>query len=344
MNTKLTVIIPIYNGEEFLHRCLDSVIYQTFQDMEVILVDNKSTDSTGAICDEYSEKDSRIRVIHRKEHGWISDGRDDGLAVASGEWITFVDADDFLEPEFYKEMFSRMPKDRETIDIFFSGGKYWHLASGKIQINKGLGTFDYTEKDKMMELIRLLIDLKALSKDMATLSFVWDKFYRADFLRKNQLYFPKDVLCADDIYFNLLAFEKAARIAGTDYIGYHYWYNPISISNKYRPDYPDVRTHFAEQMKNSLVREEIYSQMEENINRFIMRQLWMIAKRGCFHRDNKTNYAQRKKEFNELKRLDIYHHAIYGNIGNSFSKYKLWALLLRTPICFPMEIYIKVKG
>lgn len=95
----ISVIVPIYNTEKWLRRCVDSILTQTYTDFELLLVDDGSTDCSGAICDEYSAKDSRIRVFH-KPNGGASSARNMGLDKALGEWITFADADDYVKPEW----------------------------------------------------------------------------------------------------------------------------------------------------------------------------------------------------------------------------------------------------
>lgn len=100
-NPLISVIIPIYNVEKYLHKCVDSVLAQTYKNLEIILVDDGSTDASGQICDEYAAKDSRIKVIH-KPNGGVSSARNAGLKVASGEYIGFVDGDDYIELSMYQ--------------------------------------------------------------------------------------------------------------------------------------------------------------------------------------------------------------------------------------------------
>ena len=88
----VSIIVPVYNTEKFLHRCIDSILAQTYTDFELLLIDDGSKDSSGAICDEYAVKDARVRVFH-KENGGVSSARNLGLDNAKGEWITFVDSD-----------------------------------------------------------------------------------------------------------------------------------------------------------------------------------------------------------------------------------------------------------
>ena len=96
---KITVIIPVYNAESTLRRCLDSILAQTFTDFECLLINDGSKDRSGEICEEYANKDSRVRVFH-KENGGVSSARNVGLDNARGEWITFCDSDDTVMPEW----------------------------------------------------------------------------------------------------------------------------------------------------------------------------------------------------------------------------------------------------
>lgn len=110
---KISVIIPIYNVEKEIHRCVDSVINQTLEDIEIILVDDGSPDNCSIICDEYGEKDKRVRVIH-KENGGLSDARNVGLLESSGEYILFVDSDDYIDSRTCEKFYSSA---EEHIDI-----------------------------------------------------------------------------------------------------------------------------------------------------------------------------------------------------------------------------------
>ena len=102
--SKISVIVPIYNVEPYLHRCVDSLLLQTYQDFELILIDDGSTDNCGMICDEYAALDDRIRVIH-KLNGGLSDARNVGLEIATGEYIAFVDSDDWVARDYLECLF-----------------------------------------------------------------------------------------------------------------------------------------------------------------------------------------------------------------------------------------------
>lgn len=131
----ISVIIPVYNTEKYLHRCIDSILAQTFTNFELLLVDDGSTDNSGKICDEYAKKDSRVRVFH-KENGGVSSARNVGLDNARGEWIAFVDSDDWIEHTMYKSLYDKVILESADIaycemrmvyedkDEIYKGAKY----------------------------------------------------------------------------------------------------------------------------------------------------------------------------------------------------------------------------
>ena len=106
----VSIIVPVYNAEKFLRRCIDSILAQTYTDFELLLIDDGSKDSSGSICDKYAAKDERIRVFH-KENGGVSSARNLGLDHAQGEWVTFVDADDYIEENFLKSFEGNLDAD-----------------------------------------------------------------------------------------------------------------------------------------------------------------------------------------------------------------------------------------
>ena len=106
---KFSIIVPVYNVEKYLNQCVDSIMNQTYKDIEIILVDDGSPDNCPKMCDEYKEKDSRIKVIH-KPNGGLSDARNEGLKVVSGDYIAFIDSDDWIELDAFENFFGAIEK------------------------------------------------------------------------------------------------------------------------------------------------------------------------------------------------------------------------------------------
>ena len=132
----VSIIVPVYNTEKFLHRCIDSILAQTYTDFELLLIDDGSKDSSGTICDEYATQDARVRVFH-KENGGVSSARNLGLDNARGEWITFVDSDDWISKDYLEEMMTHSDSDLVIADFTVEGEGQWNedLPVGKWQGN-----------------------------------------------------------------------------------------------------------------------------------------------------------------------------------------------------------------
>ena len=110
MNPLISVIVPIYNRELYLEKCIESIVSQTYSNLEIILVDDGSPDNCPAICDEWAKKDSRIKVVH-KENGGVASARNAGLSAATGDYVAFVDGDDFIAPEMYSVLTQYLSED-----------------------------------------------------------------------------------------------------------------------------------------------------------------------------------------------------------------------------------------
>lgn len=140
-NELISVIIPVYNVEKYLRRCIDSVLAQTYANLEIILVDDGSQDNSGAICDEYKEMDDRIVVIH-KENGGLSSARNIGLDVAQGEYIGFIDSDDYIEKDMFEYLHNLLTKSDADIstcgivDCYANSTNYYKKTKGQIVVNR----------------------------------------------------------------------------------------------------------------------------------------------------------------------------------------------------------------
>ena len=125
MAIEITIIVPVYKAETFLHRCVDSILSQTFPNFELLLIDDGSPDRSGDICDEYAQKDSRVKVFH-KENGGVSVARNMGITYAKGEWITFIDSDDYIDEKFLEHF----GLDKYKTNIYLQGFKV--IQNGKV--------------------------------------------------------------------------------------------------------------------------------------------------------------------------------------------------------------------
>ena len=181
MNDLISIIIPVYNVEQYLNRCIDSLIAQTYHNIEIILVDDGSTDSSSKIVDEYLSKDNRIRVIHKK-NGGLSDARNKGIEISKGKYLTFVDSDDYVTKTYVETLYSTIIEYSADISICSYQVKYetgQTLKKGKNK--KGVYT---TEEALKRMLYHKDFDVSA-----------WAKLYRKELF--NGIFFPKGRLFED---------------------------------------------------------------------------------------------------------------------------------------------------
>ena len=235
---KISVIIPVYNTEkEYLEKCLDSVRNQTLREIEMILIDDGSTNQAGKICDKYADKDDRIKVIHQKNQG-VAVARNSGLAIAEGEWITFVDADDWCEPTMCEEILDKAVENDAEILIFTN---YSVQDKGVIKKNQffsgDLKRFDKNLKEEA--------ELKTMLRTHPSFSYqppvnmmggTWCKLINRRFLESTGIRFEPELVRSQDIIFYLNLFEKAEKISYYNRRLYYYRYDENSVSRRYRPD------------------------------------------------------------------------------------------------------------
>lgn len=200
----ISVIVPVYNAERWLRRCVDSILGQTFTDFELLLIDDGSKDGSGAICDEYAARDSRIRVFH-KPNGGVSSARNLGLGNARGEWITFVDADDYLLPQ-WSEVFKQ---DFVNTDIIIFGIQSEN-TSGVIK------EYSYSFKGKPNIWVE-----SPQSQHMQ--GALWNKYFRTDIIKKQDIRLDTRLKFREDEEFVLRYLTYCNRVVVFPVIGYHYF-------------------------------------------------------------------------------------------------------------------------
>lgn len=216
MGPKISVITAIYNVEPYIRQCLDSLVGQTYQDIEFILVDDGSPDNCGAICDEYAAKDPRIKVIHKEDEG-VASAWNCGLDQATGEYITFCDGDDWVDTDYYERLLALM--GGKEADIFIAGGYYSDSMSGKRQEVYTLkGPFE-AEAGGAMEplLVHTLVFFYENGRTYRDLGHAWDKLYRREFIEKNHLRISTSVVAKcpwRDTLFNFQAIARAKSVRG----------------------------------------------------------------------------------------------------------------------------------
>lgn len=210
---KVSVIVPVYNADKYLRRCIDSILSQTFTDFELLLVDDGSTDGSPAICDGYAARDSRVRVFH-KPNGGVSSARNLGLDNTRGEWITFCDADDWASKDYIQNLVIEFTD--ETIDLVFNYATV--SRCGKV------------DKENYQERLITLSDLPLLflENDLIWHTSPWSKLFKRSVIEKWQMRFPLEMHIGEDAVFLFSYMMKCNKIRVVCTCDYHYMIYPAS--------------------------------------------------------------------------------------------------------------------
>lgn len=212
---RISIIIPVYNSENTLRTCLDSILAQTMTDYECLLIDDGSTDSSGRICDEYAVKDERFRVFH-KENGGVSSARNVGLENARGSWITFCDSDDRVSKEWLSNMLQSDAECDLVVQGFSTPMEYETMNS---EINH-FCVYSGPIKDGLILLLQRHI-----------LGYLWVKLFKSSIIRNHHIKFDKNIFLQEDELFILSYAKYCNSMTAIEKIGY--FYNP-PIENKYK--------------------------------------------------------------------------------------------------------------
>lgn len=216
---KIGVIVPVYNAERYLRKCIESILNQSFQDFEIILIDDGSVDASGKICDKYAEKNKNVRVIH-SEHMGVASVRNKGLDENTSEYIAFVDSDDYIDRNYLDTLYRIMI--RNEADLVISCGR--NLAEN----NKNKAEGAAAPADEIEEHVASKSEVyKRMFTDGQTIAFVWGKLYHRNIFQS--------LRCPDgEIYEDMKVIgkiiENSHRIVYTSYTGYYYVQTPGSIT------------------------------------------------------------------------------------------------------------------
>ena len=338
----ISVVVAIYNvKEELLYRCLNSLVNQTNKNFELILVDDGSTDNSGKIADLYSKYDF-VKVIHKK-NGGLSDCRNKGISVSTGEWITFVDGDDFVDLDMIDILYENISQNSADIYIYSC-----FVETGNKKIFNPFLPYDRKEnvEKKYIELQSLAKGFTDFYPKIAIICVAWGKLYNRKLFTEKKIKFIKKLRTVEDVIFNLYMFENSKRI---DYINksfYHYVVNQYSMTNKYTENIVDnYNKQFVEIKKflNLYNKGKIYY---EALDSFKVRSINFYISNYYFNKQNKKSYKEIKKEIINLLNSDMYKDALNNIDFNKLGIYQkmfVYCLKKKKIIFIKILVFIKIK-
>ncbi len=298
----ISVIVPVYKAENFLAKCVESILNQTFADLEILLIDDGSPDSSGTMCDKYAEQDSRVHVIHQ-ENGGVSAARNAGMAAAQGDYLAFCDADDYLELNALEQLYNALTAcGADTAGC----GHYYVWPDGCTQAEKGaLPAGVYSHEEIRTGIVEPLLGQRLDFGNGVFNGFVVRFLYSRKVICDNKIAFEGAYL--EDELFLMEYFLHAEKLTMVDDPLYFYLQNPSSVTRNYLPGYMDV---FRNCMERKRVLAKKYG-LDDGLQGWEDNSVWaglLIAIGNEYAPGNPRNLREKTAYIKELcKQPDVAH-------------------------------------
>lgn len=335
MNPLLTVVVPVYNGEKFIGKTIECILQAEYKELELLLVDDGSTDESGHICQSYQKKDKRIRYV-RTENGGIVAARNKGFQLATGEYICFCDQDDVVEPFMYREILEKMLSEAAQIGMCSTG----KVTDGQKSIYEKLEDGVYKDKEVLEYLLYPLLfrgyDYPWIKNNNYLYGTIWKCIYNRRFLTEQQMEFRCFVNYEDDWLFVTETLAAADKVITIDKAGYYWRVNRDSKSHK--PLFiPDMMQRF-ERMD-----EYVFSYLNRRIDADIMEEYRKTAM--CEHYAEGYKNALYSGACSRKYKQELYDYLLKSNYKTNLScTKKLKNSAFRRKILYTSLGYIGIKG
>ena len=319
---KISAIVPVYNVEKYLKECLDSIINQTLTDIEIICINDGSTDNSLKILNEYAEKDKRVKIFTQKNQG-LSIARNNGMKYAKGEYISFIDSDDYIELNTFEKLYDKATRDDLDILMF----KSFVYDEQKQKINEFDAYHDLEVFDKFIKNIFCHLDTKEFTHRISVTS--WSKIYKTDFLKSNEINFPEKLLFEDNAFF-YETYLKAKTVSIYPERLYYYRINrENSITKTSGYKFSDIIKNFC-LIRNTLKEMNYLNIYKKTVyNKFINVILWRYS---LISEEYKEEFFNKMKEdilkFLIFKEVEEDDYKLYFNDLNNNLKYKVINILI----------------
>ena len=339
---KVSIIVPVYNVEKYLDRCVSSLRNQTLKDIEIILVDDESSDSSPAICDEFANLDSRIKVIHKKNEG-AGMARNTALEVATGEYIGFVDSDDYVHEDMFETLYKKAVEynsDLVMSGVLYVDGIMFSSVGECIRKTYFENDTHFVTIEELRELKMGIVGSKPCDEEDSKYGMsVWKNLFKSDIIKNNHITFQSErQMMSEDALFMIDYISCIKRATGIKEAFYNYCRNGDSISKSYKKDRLEKSLVFVHEVEKRFEKDISREQYKPYIYRFWQAMCRVICSQEIMYaKDNKIKYADLKKRLKAvcnhsltviaLKEYPISKLPIKQSIFAYGIKYRLYFLL-----------------
>jgi len=292
----ISVIVPIYNMEQYLDRSIKSLLNQSFSDVEILLINDGSTDKSLDICKKYEKIDSRIKVVD-KANGGVSSARNKGLKIASGDYIGFIDPDDWIETNMYESLYRKITNaDYDIAMCNYVEDNNTTIKEVRIQTNKEV----LNKEDIIKWLIANLIGPKDLNSNAdRIMGSVCRLLIKKEIIFKKQILFSEQLTLMEDLIWCIEVFANASKVIIDDGAYYHYMNNEGSAVNIYRKNMKELQQTVLNKIRNILIREQLYAIHEERLSVRYVRMIIALLVNET-HRENDKKLKEKLQEIKAL--------------------------------------------
>ena len=338
MNCKISIIVPVYNVEQYVGKLIESLQNQSYSNIEIILVDDGSLDKSGEICDEYASNDKRIKVIHKKNNG-VGAARNDGLAIATGKWVLFCDSDDWMELEALEKLIIK-GEETESDVVFGDVNLVYDEQIKSVQFYKDEFVMETkTEINRLIEadFCKTYCYNPPRSGPAFGYGGPWNKIVKKDLIDEANIKFDLRVRgIFDDIIYTAYIFAAANKVAYIHVPVYNYRQLNTSITHKYKPDMLDINVEIFNSWKDFLKLYDKNSQFLRPYYANVVRRLTASLGQYFFNEKNKYSLKKKLEELDRLIRSEPYYSAVrkadYEKLNNRFDRMVAKAAKNKSPL------------
>lgn len=347
---KISIIVPVYNVEKYLPRCINSLKKQTLQDMEVILVDDASSDLSPQICDQAAAEDCRIKVIHKVNEG-AGKARNAALEIATGEYIGFVDSDDFVDEEMFATLYNRAEKYRA--DLVMSGVLF---VDGNMFSEKGTcicKTYfaEDTHFETKEELKKLRMGIAGALPEEADDSkygmSIWKNLFRHEIIKQNHLRFQSErEVFSEDALFMIDYISCIKKATGIPEAFYNYCRNEDSISKSYKKDKFEKVLVFVSEVENRLQKDIESQEYQIYVDRFWQAMCRVLCSQEIMYaQDNNLKFTDLRKRLEEVCTHSLTVRTLNSYpIGKLPFKQRVFAYGMKYRLYFVLKVLVALRS
>ena len=262
MSPLISIIIPVYNAEKYLSKCIESLINQSIENIEFIFINDGSIDNSKLIIESYMKKDKRILLINKQNSG-ASDCRNIGIEKAKGQYVGFVDSDDWVAPNMFETLYKNIKYNKSDMCI---GGYNLLINNSITKIKLNLNKKIYRDKEIINEIAIPMVESNSINESNKNQGFIWNNIYNLNIIRDNNIKFHTNLKIGEDILFNLNFLKYCTKVSISDSFGYFYRYNQNSQTVSYNKNLKNIMDELFKEISSFIENNDLLKYTDKRLD------------------------------------------------------------------------------